>query len=97
MPSLPTRVKAVSVKAERTVELTFADGSTRIVDLAPYLWGPVFDDIARRDEDFRQVFVDDRLGTIAWPNGADLDPDVLYGAEEPVASTDVVSRPADLA
>jgi hypothetical protein len=27
---------------------------------------------------FAQVRVDRELGTIAWPNGADLDPDVLY-------------------
>lgn len=27
---------------------------------------------------FRQVQVNKDLGTICWPNGADLDPDVLY-------------------
>ena len=28
---------------------------------------------------FAQVHVDPDLGTVTWPNGADLDPDVLYG------------------
>jgi Protein of unknown function (DUF2442) len=28
---------------------------------------------------FAQVRVDPQLGTMVWPNGADLDPDVLYG------------------
>ena len=28
---------------------------------------------------FSQVRVDPELGTVSWPNGADLDPDVLYG------------------
>lgn len=28
---------------------------------------------------FAQVRVDPELGTLVWPNGADLDPDVLYG------------------
>jgi hypothetical protein len=28
---------------------------------------------------FSQVKVDPEPGTVAWPNGADLDPDVLYG------------------
>lgn len=33
-----------------------------------------------RDPDvFRQVAVDNELGTIVWPNGADMDPDVLHG------------------
>jgi Protein of unknown function (DUF2442) len=27
---------------------------------------------------FSQVRVDPELGTVSWPNGADLDPDVLY-------------------
>ena len=27
---------------------------------------------------FRRVHVDPDLGTVTWPNGADLDPDVLY-------------------
>jgi Protein of unknown function (DUF2442) len=27
---------------------------------------------------FAQVRIDPDLGTIAWPNGADLDPDVLH-------------------
>ena len=28
---------------------------------------------------FRQVHVDPELGTVVWPNGYDLDPDVLHG------------------
>ncbi len=27
---------------------------------------------------FSEVRVDPELGTVCWPNGADLDPDVLY-------------------
>ena len=33
----------------------------------------------REPEEFRKVTVDPELGTIVWPNGADLDPDVLHG------------------
>jgi len=28
---------------------------------------------------FEQVRADSEPGTVTWPNGADLDPDVLYG------------------
>ena len=61
------------------VEFTFTDGSTRQIDLDLYLWGPVFERV--RDLDyFRQFKVNRESGTIVWPNGADIDPDVLYAA-----------------
>ena len=31
---------------------------------------------------FSQVSVDPTTGTLVWPGGLDLDPDVLYGVEE---------------
>lgn len=50
-----------------------------MVDLAPYLnFHGVFESL-RDPAYFAQVRVDPELGTVAWPNGADLDPDVLYG------------------
>jgi hypothetical protein len=59
--------------------LRFEDGVEGVVDLAPHLsFRGVFE--ALRDPAyFSQVQVDPELGTVAWPNGADLDPDVLYG------------------
>ncbi len=76
-------ITGVEVIAERTVRLWFSDGSKRVVDLAPFLWGPAFEDIAADDELFNEVRVDPGTGTISWPNGADLDPDVLHGDYEP--------------
>jgi hypothetical protein len=69
----------VEVLHDRVVRLWFSDGIERIVDLAPFLWGPAFEAIANDDEMFAQVKVDPKAGTIIWPNGADLDPDVLHG------------------
>ena len=86
MHEIPPRVTGVRVLRGRTVEVVFADDTSRVVDLEPFLWGPVFEQIAADDAAFTQVFVDEQLGTIAWPNGADLDPDVLYGVETPVSA-----------
>jgi hypothetical protein len=59
------------------VRVVFADGEVRDVDIEPILDGPVFERL--RDPDaFAAVYVDAETHTIAWPNGADLDPDVLY-------------------
>lgn len=76
-------VTKVEVVGERTVRLMFSDGSERVVDLTPLLWGPVFEEIAKDDGLFAEVRVDPGIGTITWPNGADLDPDVLHGDHEP--------------
>jgi hypothetical protein len=65
------------------LRLGFDDGTTREVDLEDAIWGPVFEPLRRDPEFFRQVRVDDELGTIVWPNGADMDPDVLYGEHPP--------------
>ena len=63
---------------EHRVELWFTDGTTRIVDLARFLDGPAFQRIRNDPEVFRQVQVDPELGTIVWPNGADICPDLIY-------------------
>ena len=57
--------------------LRFSDGRSGELDLAPLLhFNGVF--VPLRDENyFALVRVDPDCGTIVWPNGADLDPDVL--------------------
>lgn len=59
--------------------MTFTDGSERILDFDPLMHGPIFTAIRSDPQMFRAVTVDDELGTIVWPNGADMDPDVLHG------------------
>jgi uncharacterized protein DUF2442 len=77
------RIETVEPLDGYVLRLRFSDGSTREVDLEPELWGPVFEPL-RDLESFRQVTVDDQLGTIVWPNGADMDPDVLRDDRDPV-------------
>ena len=63
--------------------LTFEGGEQREVDIAAFvpldglpasLKGPLY---------FRQVRVEPEVGTIVWPNRADLCPDVLYERSHP--------------
>jgi hypothetical protein len=64
-------------RAPYVVRVVFADGEVRDVDIEPLLDAPAFQPL--RDPDaFGGVFVDPETHTIAWPHGADLDPDVLY-------------------
>lgn len=72
------RVKGVEVLNGFNVQLTFTDESKRVIDLDTYLSGPVFEPIRTDRKLFCAVRVDDEAGTIVWPNGADIDPDVLY-------------------
>jgi hypothetical protein len=75
------------------LRLRFDDGSQRVVDLSDVLWGPMAEPL--RDPDyFRRVRVDDELRTVVWPNGFDLDPDVLHGDYEAVPRPDPVARQA---
>ena len=77
-------VTSVEVPAHYRLLLGFSDGSSREVDLTGELRGPVFEPLVD-PEFFAQVRVDDELGTVVWPNGADLDPLVLHGDFEPAA------------
>lgn len=61
------------------LRLQFEDGVEGVVNLAPDLsFRGVFEPL-RDPAYFAQARVDPELGTVVWPNGADLDPDVLYG------------------
>jgi hypothetical protein len=75
------RITAVTVETRFLVALTFADGSTGSVDLGPWIEGRRGVFVPLHDPAFfRQVSVDHDAGTIVWPNGVDLDPDMLYEA-----------------
>ncbi len=69
------------------LRLGFDDGSERVVDLSDTLWGPMAEPLLD-PEYFRRVRVDPELRTIVWPNGFDLDPDVLHGDHERAAPLD---------
>jgi hypothetical protein len=89
---MPARVKAVTPLEKRKVLLEFTDGVRRELDLEPYLRGPIFEAIGSDEKLFRSVHVDPQLGTIVWENGADMDPDVLYGTYQPAWMEKEVSK-----
>jgi len=85
------RVREVRHVAEYRLELEFTDGTRGEIDFEARIlgrggvFGPLND-----VEFFKLVQVDREAGTIVWPNGVDLCPDVLYslatGKPVPVAA-----------
>ncbi len=70
------RVVKATPLHDHFVTLEFDDGSQKTVDLTPFLHGPIFAEIRAHPALFRKVGI--AGGTVAWPNGADIDADVLY-------------------
>jgi hypothetical protein len=71
-------IVAAKALGDYRLHLQFEDGVEGVLDLAAHLsFHGVFEPLADPSY-FAQVRVDPELGTVAWPNGADLDPDVLY-------------------
>jgi hypothetical protein len=76
----PYEITAVEHLGGHRLRLTFADGFVGDVDLADRFAaakGPMFQPL-QDVEYFAKVAVDPDLGTVVWPNGADLAPDVLH-------------------
>lgn len=72
---------------EYRLSIEFDDHVVKEVDLAPHLYGPVFEPL--KDVDYFRTFrVDHDIDTIVWPNGADFAPEFLYeiGREVPEAA-----------
>ena len=69
------RIREVKPLEGHNVQLTLTDGQVIERDLGPMLNGPVFDEIRDDLRRFCQLRLEG--GTLVWPNGADLCPDVL--------------------
>jgi hypothetical protein len=65
---------------EYRLRVRFEDGVEGVVDVATMVrFEGVFAPL-RDHAKFADVRVNPEIGTICWPSGADLDPDVLYAA-----------------
>ncbi len=76
------RVCALSPLNGFMAKVEFDNGTRREIDLEPFLHGPIFEQIRDNPALFRSMQIEG--GTIAWSNGADIDPDVLYYGLKPV-------------
>ena len=70
-------ITRVELLGEHRVKLTFDDGCRRDRDLRPLLTGPVFEAIRTDPAEFARVGIDAELGVLCWPNGADIDAELL--------------------
>ena len=86
---LPRITNAAPLEGYR-LRLTLTDGSVVERDVSKWMTGPVFEAIRRDPQSFRAVGVE--AGTVVWPNGADLCPDVLIWGGPPPAES--VRKPA---
>lgn len=70
-------VVEVKFVRDQIIWLRFEDGAEGEIDLSKSLRGPVFEPL-RDPAFFARVRVNPELGTIVWPNGADIAPESLY-------------------
>jgi hypothetical protein len=68
-------VNKVKPLSDYRLELTFENKEIKIFDVKPYLDTGLFKTL-KDDNYFKMVKVS--YDTIEWPNGVDLDPEVLY-------------------
>jgi hypothetical protein len=76
MPEL-VHVTSVEVTGTHRLRLTFEDGTVGEVDLSQREWRGIFEPLADPAY-FCLVSLDPELGTIVWPNGADIAPETLH-------------------
>ena len=77
------RIRSVQPLGEFQVRLGLTDGSVVERDLRELISGRVFEALRADPSAFRSVTVE--AGTLTWPNGADLCPDVVIWGGEPPA------------
>ena len=91
------RIAHVRHLKDYELEIGFSDGTVANLDLRGRITrrGGVFEPL-HNVEFFARVSVDREAGTLVWPNGVDLCPDVLY-AEATGKSIDELDNELDVA
>lgn len=76
------RIVEAQYRKDYRIWVRFADQVEGEVDLEGELWGDVFAPLKSRTE-FAKLRLDEELGTVVWPNGADFAPEFLYAKLRP--------------
>ena len=84
-------VTNVAIVGCYVLDVSFSDGSRKHVDVAPLLWGPLFEPL-KDPAFFAQGQFDPEIRTVAWPNEADIAPEYLYEHGSPVVPAELESR-----
>jgi len=71
------RVTDLKVVADHKLLLSFDDGLTGVLDAASWDWRGVFAPL-QEPSYFARASLDEELGAITWPNGADVAPETLH-------------------
>ena len=79
---VPWRLLRAQPLPEIRLRVMFVDGTEGVVDMQRFLTsstvlGTIFEPL-RAPQEFGRVRIE--LGTLVWPNGADLAPDAIYDA-----------------
>ena len=89
MPHPIHRVARFDIVGPYTLSVAFTDGTTQEIDFRPVLQGALFGPL-RDLAVFNAVTLDQEVGTLTWPNGADFDPATLH--EWPRVSAELAER-----
>jgi len=87
------RIREVTALGDFRLKLTLSDGSVIERDVSRLLVGPVFEPIRKDRSFFKRVRAEG--GTVVWPNGADLCPDVLIWGGPPPEKEQEPARPPE--
>jgi hypothetical protein len=71
------RVARFDIAGPYQLTVMFTDGTKQEIDFRPVLHGAVFGPL-RDLAIFNAVTLDQEVGTLTWPNGADFDPATLH-------------------
>jgi hypothetical protein len=70
-------VSTIEVMGDHRLRVTFDDDASGEIDASKWEWRGVFEPL-KNPEFFSRARLDAELGTVVWPNGADIAPETLH-------------------